>query len=427
MNNQPYSDYIESGIDFIGKIPNHWYIKKAKHVAKFNMGQAPDSKSVNDTGDGLPFIQGNAEFGTVSPTEKNYCTEPTKICSQGNILVSVRAPVGALNIADKPYVIGRGLAAIQPSDLMDKSYFWFLFQSQIPQLLKKETGTTFKAVSGDDLRNLSFPVPNIAEQRDIAAFLEIEAKRIDSLIVEKQTFIDLLKEKRQALISHFVTKGLDANVAMRDSGVDWIGSIPAHWEMKRAKYLFDLAKREPLEDDEIVTAFRDGQVTQRSKRRTDGFTNAIKEAGYQRVHKGDLVIHAMDGFAGAIGVSDSTGKCTPVYSCCVPRAGINVDFYGLFLRNMALTGFVTSLAKGIRERSTDFRWKDFSAIKLPVPPMNEQFEIFNFLSQNNIVITEILDEFEVSIELLREHRTALISAAVTGKIDVRGIVDTKEG
>ena len=109
-----------------------------------------------------------------------------------------------------------------------------------------------------------------------------------------------------------------SSIELKDSGIPWVGFVPSTWDMKRAKFLFSLAQRPPQPDDGIVTAFRDGQVTLRSNRRTDGFTNALKETGYQRVHKGDLVIHAMDAFAGAIGVSDSDGKCTPVYSCCVP-------------------------------------------------------------------------------------------------------------
>src|SRR5690606_1232812 len=106
---------------------------------------------------------------------------------------------------------------------------------------------------------------------------------------------------------------------MKQSNISWVGLMPDHWDTKRANFLFWLAQRPPRDGDDIVTAFRDGQVTLRKNRRTEGFTNALKEAGYQGVRRGDLVIHAMDAFAGAIGVSDSDGKCTPVYSCCVPR------------------------------------------------------------------------------------------------------------
>jgi len=146
----------------------------------------------------------------------------------------------------------------------------------------------------------------------------------------------------------------------KDSGAYYIPEIPESWEMKKAKWLFREEKRPVRKEDDIITCFRDGQVTLRKNRRTEGFTNATQENGYQGIRKGDLVIHNMDAFAGAIGVSDSDGKSTPVYAVCTPkREGINPFFYAYLLRNLAYSGFILSLAKGIRERSTDFRFADF--------------------------------------------------------------------
>lgn len=204
---------------------------------------------------------------------------------------------------------------------------------------------------------------------------------------------------------------------MKDSGIAWVGSIPAHWELKRAKFLFSLAQRPPRAEDGIVTAFRDGQVTLRTNRRTDGFTNATKEAGYQGVRKGDLVIHAMDAFAGAIGVSDSDGKCTPVYSCCVPNNMATSDYYARCVRTMSTTGFIESLAKGIRERSTDFRWATFAEQYLPVPPVTEQKKIGDFLDRAATRIDTLVAKKTRFIELLRERRQALITQAVTKGLD----------
>ncbi|MBJ7592846.1 restriction endonuclease subunit S domain-containing protein [Aeromonas veronii] len=158
----------------------------------------------------------------------------------------------------------------------------------------------------------------------------------------------------------------------QDSGVEGIGKIPSTWKLKKAKWLFSKVDRPVRSEDEIVTCFRDGQVTLRSNRRTEGFTNALKEHGYQGIRVGDLVIHAMDAFAGAIGVSDADGKSTPVYSVCVPRneKQVNPFFYAYYLRDLALSGYIVSLAKGIRERSTDFRFSDFSQLFLPLPDLN---------------------------------------------------------
>ncbi|MBS7821110.1 restriction endonuclease subunit S [Wohlfahrtiimonas chitiniclastica] len=204
----------------------------------------------------------------------------------------------------------------------------------------------------------------------------------------------------------------------KDSGIDWLGEIPSDWLYEKAKWLFLKQERKIQDSDEIVTCFRDGQVTLRKNRRTEGFTNALKEHGYQGIKKGDLVIHAMDAFAGAIGVSDSDGKSTPVYSVCIPRKkGINSYYYAYYLRDLALSGFINSLAKGIRERSTDFRFSDFSILTLPVPTLSEQNLIAKFLDQKTSQIDEAIRIKEKQIELLKEQKQIMIQNAVTKGLD----------
>jgi type I restriction enzyme S subunit len=207
---------------------------------------------------------------------------------------------------------------------------------------------------------------------------------------------------------------LPAYEKYKESGVSWVGAIPNHWKLLRTKTLFELKKRPPREEDGVVTAFRDGQVTLRSNRRTEGFTNSLQEIGYQGVRRGDLVIHAMDAFAGAIGVSDSDGKSTPVYSVCEPRRRLsNSEYYARLLRHMALSGFIESLAKGIRERSTEFRWAEAGNVYLPVPPIEEQTAIAAFLNHETAKIDALIAGQEKLIALLTEKRQATISRAVT--------------
>ena len=203
--------------------------------------------------------------------------------------------------------------------------------------------------------------------------------------------------------------------AYKDSGVEWIGEIPISWSIEKAKWIFSRAERPVRKEDEIVTCFRDGEVTLRSNRRTEGFTNALKEHGYQGIRKGDLVIHAMDAFAGAIGVSDSDGKSTPVYSACIPRIKnrVNVYYYSYYLRNLALAGFIESLAKGIRERSTDFRFSDFAELLLPFPALDDQNQIVEFLNQKTSEIDQAIAIKEQQIALLNERKQIVIQKAVT--------------
>lgn len=199
----------------------------------------------------------------------------------------------------------------------------------------------------------------------------------------------------------------------KNTGVEWLGKLPVHWDVLPLKAGFNLKKRPPPINCGVVTAFRDGEVTLRSNRRMDGFTEAFQEIGYQGVEPNDLVIHAMDAFAGAIGVSDSKGKSTPVYSVCEPKQDYYSKYYGLVLRHIALAGYIQSLAKGIRERSTDFRWSDAKNIPVPHPSIEEQKNIIRFLDHEITKINTLVIEQEKLIELLKEKRQVFITNAVT--------------
>ena len=173
-------------------------------------------------------------------------------------------------------------------------------------------------------------------------------------------------------------------------------------------------------DDGVVTCFRDGTVTLRKNRRELGFTESLKEIGYQGVRCGDLVIHAMDAFAGACGVSDSDGKSTPVYSVCAPKDGkANSQYYAFCVREMARSRWIVALSRGVRERSTDFRFATFGDQLVPVPPSLEQAAIVRFLDHADRRIRRYIRAKERLIKLLEEQKQAIIHQAVTGQIDVR--------
>ena len=180
------------------------------------------------------------------------------------------------------------------------------------------------------------------------------------------------------------------------------------WPTMPAKALFKPQHRHPREGDGIVTAFRDGTVTLRANRRVDGFTNAVQEHGYQGIRCGDLVIHSMDGFAGAIGVSDSDGKASPVVHCYRPTTGVDARYYAYLLRDLAIRGFVTSLAKGIRERSTAFDGETFRSLVLPAPPLEVQRVIADYLDTETARIDALIAKKQRMIELLEGRRLAAI-------------------
>jgi len=208
--------------------------------------------------------------------------------------------------------------------------------------------------------------------------------------------------------------------AYRDSGVQWLGKVPEHWKTVRAKRLFRKMDRPVRPGDEVVTCFRDGTVTLRKNRRELGFTESLKEIGYQGVRRGDLVIHAMDAFAGACGVSDSDGKSTPVYSVCAPTdEKASSKYYAFCVREMARSRWIVALSRGVRERSTDFRFAAFGDQPVPVPASLEQAAIVRFLDHVDRRIRRYIRAKERLIEFLEEERQATVHEAVTGRIDVR--------
>lgn len=205
--------------------------------------------------------------------------------------------------------------------------------------------------------------------------------------------------------------------ALKDSGEPWLGDIPAHWASERAKWLFTKMDRPVREHDEVVTCFRDGVVTLRKNRRLRGFTEATVYSGYQGIRQGDLVIHGMDAFAGAIGVSDSDGKGTPVYNVCQPRPGVNARYYAHLVREMSRSQWILALAKGIRERSTDFRFEMFGNQRVSLPPPDEQAAIVRFLDWANGRLERAIRAKRKVIALLNEQKQAIIHRAVTRGLD----------
>ena len=205
--------------------------------------------------------------------------------------------------------------------------------------------------------------------------------------------------------------------AYRPSAVPWLGDMPAHWDARRGSWLFRKMNRPVRDVDEVITCFRDGTVTLRKNRRTDGFTESLQEIGYQGVRKGDLVIHQMDAFAGAVGVSDSDGKGTPVYSVCYPTQDANPFYYALIVREMARSQWILALAKGIRERSTDFRYSEFSNQTLPLPPLAEQRAIVRYLDCVDRRIRRYVTAKRKLIALLEEEKQAVVNRAVTRGLD----------
>ena len=423
---QRYEKYKDSGVSWIGEIPEHWDKTVIKRVAQFNPTRKrnlskselvgyvpmdrvkrgfmkPDKIHFSDVTSGLTYFEeGDIVMAKVTPCFEN-----------GNIAI-------AKNLQNQCAFGSSELFVFRVKNIYREYLFYLLQDKQIKDVCASTmTGTGgLKRVSSIFVKNMNIPVPPVSEQQSIVSFLDKKTSQIDSYISKKEKEIELLKEWLQAEIARVVTKGLNPNVAMKDSGVSWIGEVPEHWLLRRAKFMFNKEKRVPRECDEVITCFRDGEVTLRKNRRTTGFTNSLTEFGYQGIRKGDLVIHQMDAFAGAIGVSDSDGKGTSVYHCCTSKGKYLPFYYAYLIRIMAHSGYIQSLYRGIRERSSDFNFKVFGDQSLLIPSLSEQQSIVNYIDEKKAKVDKMISAIQAEINHLKEYKQSLISDVVTGKIKV---------
>ncbi|PKH25213.1 restriction endonuclease [Enterobacterales bacterium CwR94] len=436
-----YPEYKESGVEWFDVRPLGWKITRLKLETFLNMGQSPSSDDCNIEGDGLAFLQGNAEFGKVNPIEKQYCPVPKKIANPGDILFSVRAPVGAMNFADKKYGIGRGLCSIAASAKLTSPFLWWLLPTYKYQLDAIATGSTFEAVSAEQLGNLCFALPSISEQSQIAVFLDHETAKIDNLIEKQHQLIELLKEKRQAVISHAVTKGLNPDVPMKDSGVEWLGEVPEHWVLSKAKYYCTIKGRIGFRGytvQDLVDENEGALVLGASEMRSDGsiVLNSPQYISWGKYYESpeimldkNMILFVQRGSTvGKVSfITHDLGKATINPSLIVLR---DLNICGEFMSCSLMSSFIQNTVK-MQTSSTAIPMISQEQVGnyfQLIPPLNEQLKIAEYIASNVSKIDQAINTAEISISLIKERRTALISAAVTGKIDVRDWVapDTRD-
>lgn len=281
------------------------------------------------------------------------------------------------------------------------------------ELASRGVGTIQRNLFAPWLKNRIVLIPPIYEQKEIAVFLDSQCSEIDVISADIQKEIEILEQYKRSVITEAVTKGLNPDAEMKDSGVPWIGKMPANWTCIKGKYILKYMQKPVKPDDGVITCFRDGEVTLRSNRREDGFTMADKEIGYQGIDVGDLVVHGMDGFAGAIGISDSRGKASPVLNVLDSRQ--NKKYIMYYLRSMAYGDVFAALATGIRVRSCDLRWNKLSVLLYPVPPLEEQTEIVQYIEDTLNKVNGVISEKKQQLEVLDSYKKSLIYEYVTGK------------
>ena len=437
----------DSGVQWIGQVPKHWEVCKIKNIGLFYSGlvnKRGDDFNVEETDKFayyIPFtnIFNNVEIDVtqlrkvkVNPVEAQNEAKENDIfflmSSEDTEGIGKTAVLRELTAEYKPLYLNSFCKGLRiTSNEVDAIFLNYFMSSDAGNTYCRLQANGFIRINLRLTKLVDCPVllPPLSEQRAISDWLDAKCADIDAAIELQQRMIDKLKAYKTAVIHQAVTKGLDKNLKptdLKDSGIKWLGTIPKHWDILRAKNIFVRKNRLVREEDETITCFRDGQVTLRKNRRSDGFTEAVKEIGYQGVRIGDLVIHQMDAFAGAIGVSDSDGKSSPVYICLRPKIENCINqYYAYLLREMARAGFIRALYRGIRERSTDFRFETFANVSLPVPTLEEQRDIIDYIDAKCADIDAAIALKEQKQEKLKAYKKTIIFEYVTGKKQVANI------
>ena len=407
----------DSGVEWIGEIPEGWNVVANKYLMHKEKVICPvyhGEPIISLTMDGV--IERDLDAGGKMPSS----FDGYQCIHAGNLLLCL------FDIDVTPRCVGLssldGLTSpaysqfIVDGDNDAKFYFYYYLAVDNDKVLVHLTKNMRYALNVDEFGAIKAPQPPLDEQRRIADYLDARCADIDAVSQKVRSEIDLLGECRKSVIYEAVTKGLDKGVPMRDSGIEWVGEMPEGWDTLKGKYVLTLLQRSVRPDDGVITCFRDGEVTLRSNRREDGFTMADREIGYQGINAGDLVIHGMDGFAGAIGISDSRGKGSPVL--IVLDSEQNKRYLMYYIRCMAMCKVFEALSTGIRVRSCDLSWQKLANLPFPIPPLDEQRRIADYLDARCADIDAVIAKKRQQLDVLADYRKSLIYEYVTGKREV---------
>jgi len=301
----------------------------------------------------------------------------------------------------------------------DINYFYYLLLSDGIYAGLGKTGTQLN-LNSSYIGNIGVPIPPIEEQQIIAAYLDRQTAKIDTLIAKKQRLLDLLAEQRSALIDHTVTKGMNPKVKMKDSGLQWLGKIPEHWEVKRSKRLFGLRNVKANETDKQLTVSQEfGVITQEEfMAKGSRVVQVIKGADIlKHVEPNDFII-SMRSFQGGIEWSKIGGSTSSAYVVLVPNKQVDCSYFSYLLKSSQYIQALQSTSNLIRDGQA-LRYTNFCLIDLPLPPLSEQQSIAEYLRKEIATIDALVDKVYLAIERLQEYRAALISSVVTGKVQVK--------
>lgn len=421
----------DSGIEWIGEIPEGWEIIPVKYLAKYNYDTLAESCSPD-------FEFSYIDIGSVTYTDgitnyqnfkfKDAPSRARRIVHSGDILVStvrtyLRA-VACVNEHRLPQIASTGFLVLQAD--ISKIHPHFLMYSVLSDnfICKVEAnsvGISYPAINASQIVHFKLPIPQLSEQFLLVTYLDRQCSEIDALLSKTLSSIEEYKKLKQTVITQAVTKGVRGEREMKDSGVEWIGEIPAEWSVQRIKTIFSIRNERnylPLEQVNLISLYTDKGVVQHCDIEKTTGNKASNADGYKKVYPNDMIVNIILCWMGAIGRSNYAGVTSPAYDVYVPSSKIECKFYHYYFRTLGFSGDCYKNGRGIMA----MRWRTYSdqfrSIKVVVPPLEEQKEIVGYLDAKCAEIDGLIAKKEQLIKELESYKKSLIYEVVTGKREV---------
>ena len=415
---QRYDSYKDSGVKWLGEIPSHWKICKSKYLWKENI-----SLSEN----GYEELLSVSQYDGVTPAKGDSRSESLKgykIVSENDLVINIMlAWLGGLGVSKYNGIVSPAYCVYKMTGDANPRFLHFLYKTPLylAEFARHSTGVVPSRwrMYTDDFGQVLTLLPPIEEQEAIANYLDSATSKIDEAIAQQQKMIDLLNERKQIIINQVVTKGLNPNVPMRDSGVDWIGEIPTHWKILRNKYLFKESDERNISLKYPLLSFSKIKGIVPQSEISDRGASSEDLSKYKVLHVGQLLENRLQAWNGMFGTSAIEGCVSPDYSVFnVKESIINVEYVSFLFRTPLYVMQWSNASKGIGTGFNRLYTPQFNSILCVCPPLNEQVEIVKYVKSKTNKLILAINKIQKTISLLQERKQIIINDVVTGKIKV---------
>lgn len=417
-----YESYKDSGVGWIGKIPSHWSCVPFRRIAKVQCNLVRPSENLT-----LFQISPDSIEKNSGKIIKTRTVEEAKVDSdnhrfyKGQILYSkIRPLLNKVTIAPYDGLCSADMYPISTIENTEYVMYYMLseaFLSSVKNIVADRV--KMPKINQDELKNTDFVIPPFSEQQVIVDYLKDKTLKIEQYVSARERERELLDSLKQSEIANVVTKGLNSNVLMKDSGIPWIGMIPEHWEVKRLRHFIKFVSVKGHGEKPLLSVTREQGVIERNVESKEENHNFIPDdlSGYKLVRKGQFVINKMKSWQGSYGVSDYEGIVSPAYYVCDLTFPCK-KFFSMAIRSKAYIPFFTQYSKGTRVDQWDLSPIGLKSIPFIVPPIEEQQAIVDYIEAKLSKIDSCMADLQAEIDYLKEFKQRLISDVVTGQICV---------